>query len=135
MANSKSTRYGTMAAIFFAAFLSTAHAQNVPLKASRWLVDPKLTTEASPYQDGGAIAVSFDRQVGYILTPWTAAINGDVLTVTLTVQTEPVKASKPVRFVAPASASGCVSPASAHIYFQTADLTTRLMVRAGGVIP
>jgi hypothetical protein len=121
-----STRFLYRFAIAVAvAFLltSTAQAQTIPLKASRWLINPKQANERSPEQDGNAVAFDFSKNqyTGYLVTATTGALHGDTLTATLNIQTAEAKPGKRVRFI-PKPNGDCIAPATVRFYFQTGEL-------------
>jgi hypothetical protein len=109
-------------------------AQSLPLKASRWLIDPGKPQQSRPFDDNGAI--SFDLPIseqpdpnskgpwlGYVVLPWTQAIRGEFLTVTLNVTVAGPKHGRRIKFNYKSEAANvCDAPASVRLYFQTSTL-------------
>lgn len=109
------------------ALCSVTAAQTFPLDPSLWLLDPQQADQGTVFSKKGTLAFWFpsyatnpDSYNGYLLLPWTQAINGSVFTATVQVITFPVSPDKPVRFV-PAPGS-CISPGKVYIFFQTGAL-------------
>lgn len=118
-----------MLSIVILFFISISiEAQTFPLDASLWLLDPQQPDQGQPFNKKGTLAFNFPwgpgdtGYAGNLLLPWTSPLNGSNFTATFTIITFPVDPTKPVRFIAPESGTGCVSPCSAFFYFQTGGL-------------
>jgi hypothetical protein len=117
-----------VAILFISICLISVKAQTFPLDASQWTIDPQQIDQMQPFNKNGAVAFWFpnytvnpDWFTGNLYLPWTQPLTGTSFVATIQIDTFPVDPIKAVRFV-PAYNGDCISPAQAHIYFQTGSL-------------
>jgi hypothetical protein len=121
-------KFSTAVAFLLLIFSLTAQAQQFPLDASLWVIDPQQTDQIYPFNKGGTLAFWFpnysvtpDAFTGNLYLPWSPPLTGSAFTAQMQVDTFPTDPTKSVRFI-PAYNGDCVSPAQAHVYFQTGAL-------------